>query len=638
MARTPLRQTDPPRIGRYRLLARLGAGGMGVVYLGVDPSGEQVAVKVLRPELADNPEFRVRFGREVTMLTRVQGMCTVRVIAADTEAPNPFLVTEYADGPSLSEYIDTRGPLDAGMLYGLATGLAEALTAIHAAGIVHRDLKPSNVVLTASGPKVIDFGIAQALDTTSLTRTGITVGSAGFMAPEQVMGKAGTAADIFTWAVTVAYAASGQPPFGTGTSDVILYRIVHVAPDITAVPPGLRPLVEAALAKEPRDRPTAPQLLSQLTQSTVARPSVGDGNLTQTILAQTWHPSGPGPAAPGPAVPPPHPTVPAPGTAPPAGHRSSRRRTALLPVVLTLAFLLAAGGTAVGFALAGGSGGAHGPAGASTTQTRPAQSTPATTHGTTTTPPTSPASSATTPATSTPATTSPATTTPATTTPSHHEPGHHDPGHHDPGHHRTSGHHDPGHHLRHHDPGHHAPRPARADSSLRSWWPTATAGAGPASGRDDNPAYCVSVGQPMQGAGHLLQADPLADQRPDRALGDQLGELPVALADELGHLGLVQAPVQPHDRVVLDQRVVQRGRRDLPAGEAYDQDPALERDALGGPGVRLAAHRVVDHVGAAPAGDLLDHLDEVLAAPVDRPRPRRDRGPPRPSARRPPRR
>ena len=265
LARTPLRQTDPSQIGRYRLVARLGAGGMGVVYLGVDPSGEQVAVKVLRPELADNPEFRVRFGREVTMLTRVQGVCTVRVIAADTEAPKPFLVTEYADGPSLSEYIDTRGPLDAGMLYGLATGLAEALTAIHAAGIVHRDLKPSNVLLTASGPKVIDFGIAQALDTTSLTKTGITVGSAGFMAPEQVIGKAGTAADIFTWAVTVAYAASGQSPFGTGASDVMLYRIVHAAPDITAVPPGLHPLVEAALAKEPRDRPTAPQLLSQLT-------------------------------------------------------------------------------------------------------------------------------------------------------------------------------------------------------------------------------------------------------------------------------------------------------------------------------------------------------------------------------------
>ncbi len=416
MARTPLRQTDPAQVGRYRLVARLGAGGMGVVYLGEDPTGQQVAVKVLRPELADNPEFRVRFGREVTMLTRVQGVCTVRVIEADTEAPKPFLVTEYADGPSLSEYIDARGPLDAGMLYGLATGLAEALTAIHAAGIVHRDLKPSNVLLTPGGPKVIDFGIAQALDTASLTKTGITLGSAGFMAPEQVIGKAGTAADIFTWGVTVAYAASGQPPFGTGASDTILYRIMHAEPDITAVPPGLHPLVEAALVKEPRDRPTAPQLLSQLTQSTAAQslavPSVGDGNLTQTILAQTWHPSATRAAAAAP-----HPTVPPPGTAPPVGHRSPRRRRALLPVVLTLAFLLAAGGTAVGFALAGGSGGNHGPASGSTTQTRPAQLTPATTHGTTTTPPTSPASSTTTPATTTPATTSPATTTPATTTP-----------------------------------------------------------------------------------------------------------------------------------------------------------------------------------------------------------------------------
>ncbi len=416
MARTPLRQADPAQVGRYRLVARLGAGGMGVVYLGVDQVGQQVAVKVLRPELADDPEFRVRFGREVTMLTRVQGVCTVRVIEADTEAPKPFLVTEYADGPSLSEYIEARGPLDAGMLYGLATGLAEALTAIHAAGIVHRDLKPSNVLLTPGGPKVIDFGIAQALDTTSLTKTGITVGSAGFMAPEQIIGKAGTAADVFTWAVTVAYAASGQSPFGTGAPDTILYRIVHTAPDITAVPPGLHPLVEAALAKEPRDRPTAPQLLSQLTQQTAARPSVGDGNLTQTILAQTWHPSATRAAASAPrATAPPHPTVPPPGTAPPVGHRSSRRRKALLPVVLTLAFLLAAAGTAIGFALAGGSG-THGPAAPSTTQTRPAQLTPATTHGTTTTPPTtSPATTA--PATTTPATTSPATTTPATTSP-----------------------------------------------------------------------------------------------------------------------------------------------------------------------------------------------------------------------------
>ncbi len=404
MAHAPLLQTDPSQVGRYRLVARLGAGGMGVVYLGASQDGQQVAVKVLRPELADNPEFRARFGREVTMLTRVQGVCTVRVIQADTKGPKPFLVTEYADGPSLSEYIDARGPLHAGMLYGLATGLAEALTAIHAAGIVHRDLKPSNILLTAGGPKVIDFGIAQALDTTSLTKTGITLGSAGFMAPEQLMGKAWTPADIFTWAVTVAYAASGQPPFGTGPPDAIMYRIVHAEPDISAVPPGLRPLVEAALAKEPGDRPTAPQLLSELTH-TNAQPSVGYGNPTQTILAQTWHPSAPGPVGP------------PPGSAPLPTPRSSRHRKILLPIALSLAFVLAATGTAIGLALAGGSAGPHAPGGASTTQTLPAQLTPATTTSPTTAPPTTPAAATTNPPTTSPPTTSPATTRPPSTSP-----------------------------------------------------------------------------------------------------------------------------------------------------------------------------------------------------------------------------
>ena len=217
LAREPLRDDDPSRVGRYRLTARLGAGGMGVVYLGVAPEapeapeapadpdsadsagapdssgGRQVAVKVLRPELADDPEFRARFGREVASLMRVRGECTVRVIEADTRSSQPFMVAEYAAGPSLSEYIDACGPLGPGMLYGLATGLAEALTAIHAAGVVHRDLKPSNVILGPGGPKVIDFGIAQTLDATSVTRTGMMVGSAGFMAPEQVMGRAGQA-------------------------------------------------------------------------------------------------------------------------------------------------------------------------------------------------------------------------------------------------------------------------------------------------------------------------------------------------------------------------------------------------------------------------------------------------------------
>ncbi len=428
MARTPLRETDPAQVGRYRLVARLGAGGMGVVYLGETPDGRQVAVKVLRPELADNPEFRVRFGREVSTLTRVQGVCTVRVIEADTEAPKPFLVTEFADGPSLSEYVDAHGPLDPAMLYGLATGLAEALAAIHAAGIVHRDLKPSNVLLTAAGPEVIDFGIAQALDATSLTKTGITVGSAGFMAPEQIMGRPGTAADIFTWAVTVAYAASGQSPFGGGPSDAILYRIMHDAPDISAVPPGLRPLVEAALAKDPAARPAAPQLLAQLTHDAARY-----DNPTQTVLAQTWHPTAPGPV-PGPTGPrsgaplpvtspparsmsapayaTPAPGLPGPGPTGPPPPRSSRRR-ALLAIVLALAFVLAAGGTALGLALAGGSGGTPGTSGTtSAPQTRPAQITPATSatsYGTT--------GSSSAPATSAPASSTPASSTPASSTP-----------------------------------------------------------------------------------------------------------------------------------------------------------------------------------------------------------------------------
>jgi hypothetical protein len=279
------------------------------------------------------------------------------------------------------------------MLYGLATGLAEALAAIHAAGIVHRDLKPSNVLLTAAGPKVIDFGIAQALDTTSLTRTGITVGSAGFMAPEQITGRAGTAADIFTWAVTVAFAAAGKAPFGTGPSDAIMYRIMHAEPDISAVPPGLRPLVEAALAKDPQARPAAPQLLAALTNTQLTGVGARYENPTQTVLAQTWHPSAPGPSAPGPT---------APG---PTGARPARRRTALLPVVLTLAFLLAAGGTALGLALAGKPAG-HAASGTTSAPASPAQ--PASSAATT---PTTPAASSTAPS----ATASTAATAPAST-------------------------------------------------------------------------------------------------------------------------------------------------------------------------------------------------------------------------------
>ena len=287
MARAPLRLDDPTRIGHYRLTARLGSGGMGVVYLGVAWDGSQVAIKVLRPELADDQEFRLRFGREVAALVRVKGACTVRVIEADSQSSTPFVVTEYAQGPSLSEHIDKHGSADPGLLYGLATGLAEALTVIHAAGIMHRDLKPSNIILTDAGPKVIDFGIARGQDTTGMTKTGMMVGSMGFMAPEQISGHPGPAADIFAWGVTVAYAATGRSPFGAGNAHSILYRIMYGDPEIAAVPGSLRPLVEAALGKDPQRRPTAQQLLDRLTSA--SRPAERSADApTQVIASPSW--------------------------------------------------------------------------------------------------------------------------------------------------------------------------------------------------------------------------------------------------------------------------------------------------------------------------------------------------------------
>jgi serine/threonine protein kinase len=362
LARAPLRQSDPSRIGRYRLTARLGSGGMGVVYLGEPehgrhrPGGGLVAIKVLRPELADDPEFRQRFSREVSTLMRVRGVCTVRVIDADTDADRPYLVTEYAEGLSLAEYVDAHGPLGPEMLFGLAAGLAEALTAIHAAGVVHRDLKPSNVLLTPAGPKVIDFGIAHALDAVAFTETGITMGSAGYMAPEQITDRAGTAADIFAWAVTIGFAAIGESPFGTGTSQGVMYRILHSVPDIEAVPESVRPQVAAALAKDPQERPTADELLAQLTGT--AAPGRGDSP-TQTVLLRTWRP--------------------APDTRPygPAGKRRAARRSArkrpdpkrsareqdtgqpsgrrraIRPALLGLAVLAVAVAATLGFTMAG---------------------------------------------------------------------------------------------------------------------------------------------------------------------------------------------------------------------------------------------------------------------------------------------
>lgn len=341
-APAPLQDDDPRQIGSYRLTGRLGAGGMGVVYLGLARDGRPVAVKVMRPELAGNPEFQARFGREVAALARVRGARIVRVIEAGADACGPFLATEYAAGPTLAASVEATGPIGSAGLPALAAGLAEALAGIHAAGVVHRDLKPSNVILTASGPQVIDFGIAHVLNSAALTRTGMTIGSPGYMAPEQVMGQAGPAADVFAWAVTVAYAASGQPPFGTGTTEAVFYRLLHAQPRLDAVPAALRPVVAAALAKEPGDRPAAHEILSQLTTGTAGEPA------TETVV---------------------RPVVAAPETAAPAtaavqqGAKGSRRRGRRARLMIPAALLAAATAASV-VVLAGHHPAAATPAGA----------------------------------------------------------------------------------------------------------------------------------------------------------------------------------------------------------------------------------------------------------------------------------
>ena len=264
MALAPLHGDDPPTIGGYRLIGRLGAGGMGVVFLADHADGQLVAIKQMHAQLAADAGFRARFGREAIALTRVHSSCTARVLAVVSDTARPFLVMDYVRGLSVADQVAASGPLTPDRVRAVALGLATALTAIHAAGVVHRDLKPANVMLGPDGPRVIDFGIAQVADATALTGTGMTIGSPGFMAPEQVHGDAGAPADVFAWALTVVFTATGRPPFGTGPAAAVLYRVVHADPDITGTPPELLAAVQAALAKDPAARPTAAALLRGL--------------------------------------------------------------------------------------------------------------------------------------------------------------------------------------------------------------------------------------------------------------------------------------------------------------------------------------------------------------------------------------
>ncbi|WP_405924167.1 serine/threonine-protein kinase [Streptomyces sp. NBC_00035] len=282
--RTPV--SDPLKIGPYRIVGRLGSGGMGWVYLGRSPAGREVAVKVVRAELAAESEFRERFAREVAAARVVSGAYTAAVVDADTQAELPWLATMYVPGPSLAEAVRTDGPLPEPQVRQLGAGLVEALQAIHAARVVHRDLKPANVLLASDGPRVIDFGISRVDGVPGLTQTGIVVGTPPFMSPEQIKGaKVGPPSDVFSLGGVLVFALSGRPPFGSG--DAVRFRVVQSEPELGAVPQGTRELIARCLAKLPEDRPQLDELLAALLEETPKPASWPPPTVAHSIKVRT---------------------------------------------------------------------------------------------------------------------------------------------------------------------------------------------------------------------------------------------------------------------------------------------------------------------------------------------------------------
>jgi serine/threonine protein kinase len=335
-----LQPGDPQVIGPYRLRGQLGAGGMGRVFLGLSAGGELAALKVIRADLATDPEFRARFEREIAVARRVSSLFTAPVIGADLDGPVPWLATAYVDGPSLADAVAERGPLPVASVLRLAAGLAEGLSAIHAAGVVHRDLKPSNVLLAKDRPRVIDFGISRATDVGSLTRTGLVVGSPGFMSPEQAEGReAGPASDIFSLGAVLAFAATGEGPFGAGSTPALVYRALFQPASLDHVPAEVRVLVERCLAKDPGLRPTAREILAGMgvVQPEPVPPTVMDRPAADASMTVT-------------AVQLPVFTAPAAGQPQPHEDRPRHRlrRLALAAVITGFVAASAAGGIALG--------------------------------------------------------------------------------------------------------------------------------------------------------------------------------------------------------------------------------------------------------------------------------------------------
>ena len=262
------------RLGPYRLVQQLGEGGMGVVHLAVDPSGRAVAIKVLRAHIAHDDDARARLAREVQTLARVRDPRVAAVLDADTDGPRPYIVTRYVPGPPLDRVVADTGPLRGEALLRLGRGLSDALTAIHRAGVVHRDLKPANVLLLDGDPVVIDFGIAHVADDIRLTMTGLVMGTPGYLSPEVVEGApVTTATDWWGWAATLAFAASGQPPFGRGPMDVVLDRVRRGQADLTGVDPRLAPLLTAALSPDSAGRPHAREVVEALDRYAAGAPA-----------------------------------------------------------------------------------------------------------------------------------------------------------------------------------------------------------------------------------------------------------------------------------------------------------------------------------------------------------------------------